>query len=358
MKIQKPSGGAAWLYHRLPWWQRFRLMVEKELHSKLPLPFQQRLAMYLKGFLGESYVLYQLDTNRSEQYVSDYARFVKTPHINGRYSILLNDKLLFYKHLQPFREHLPLHYGVIHNGEYLNFMDGENAFSEVLNLCQNKKCILKRMYGGAGVGLYVLESASSKFILNGAVIGESELKSLMKKMRRYLVMEHIRQHDYAAAVYPETTNTLRVLTLWDYDEGKPFIARAVHRFGADRSRPVDNWTQGGFAAPVDVESGILGKATTFPTTNRLEWFTEHPTTKKAIAGLQLPFWDEIRRKIIEIAEYVFYLPYVGWDIVIKDDGFAILEGNNFTDVNVFQVHRPLLEDPRIYRFYKTHRIVK
>lgn len=49
--------------------------------------------------------------------------------------------------------------------------------------------------------------------------------------------------------------------------------------------------------------------------------------------------------------------YVGWDIIVTDDGYKIIEGNNYSDVNLLQIHRPLLADPRVRRFYLYHGII-
>lgn len=52
------------------------------------------------------------------------------------------------------------------------------------------------------------------------------------------------------------------------------------------------------------------------------------------------------------------LPYVGWDIVVTDPGeFTVIEGNTCSGVRVFQVHRPLLDDPRVRRFYEHHDVI-
>ena len=68
----------------------------------------------------------------------------------------------------------------------------------------------------------------------------------------------VRQHPYAAAIFPGSANTIRLLTAWDYERSDVFVAAAAHRFGSARSGVVDNWSAGGIGAGVDIETGRLG----------------------------------------------------------------------------------------------------
>lgn len=49
-------------------------------------------------------------------------------------------------------------------------------------------------------------------------------------------------------------------------------------------------------------------------------------------------------------------PYVEWDVVPTDEegGFAVLEANSYSGMKALQVHRPLLDDERVKRFYDAH----
>lgn len=51
-----------------------------------------------------------------------------------------------------------------------------------------------------------------------------------------------------------------------------------------------------------------------------------------------------------------YLLRLGWDVVLTDDedGFPVLEVNAHAAMRTLQVHRPLLRDPRVRRFYEYH----
>jgi hypothetical protein len=51
------------------------------------------------------------------------------------------------------------------------------------------------------------------------------------------------------------------------------------------------------------------------------------------------------------------LRYVGWDILIANEGFYVLEGNADTDIDLLQVHTPLLSIPEARAFYQRHGVI-
>ena len=71
-------------------------LVRRELKSSVgrSVPLAARLRMMRRGFLSESYVLYDLERNDPTLYLSDLSRFVRTFHIN-RSPHVLDDKFVF-----------------------------------------------------------------------------------------------------------------------------------------------------------------------------------------------------------------------------------------------------------------------
>jgi len=43
---------------------------------------------------------------------------------------------------------------------------------------------------------------------------------------------------------------------------------------------------------------------------------------------------------------------------VGEDGPRLIEANNFSGVHLFQIHRPLLADPRVARFYRAHWVIR
>lgn len=44
--------------------------------------------------------------------------------------------------------------------------------------------------------------------------------------------------------------------------------------------------------------------------------------------------------------------------VVTDEGVKVIEGNNYSDVNILQIHQPLLNNEKVKRFYKYYGIIR
>lgn len=340
---------------------RFVGLVKKEINASAPVPLQERLRLVTGGFLSESYVLYQLDRNDRSQYVSDFQRYVRTPDLNGKYSILLKDKVLFSLITRNLPSHEIKSFGVIRNGKvaYVNAARTSSAVSYLLELLQiHPKLVIKPVVGGGGGNVRRLLREGKQLFVNEALVSEEQLRDLTEGMRNDLISCFIEQRSEISALYPRTVNTLRLLTMWDVDTYEPFVAAAVLRIGCAASYPVDNWTQGALSVAIDLETGELGKAVSYTSGSRtLTWHSQHPESGARIEGVFLPDWRSIKSRMLDICRGLPFLEYVGWDLILTADGFKLLEGNHFSGVNVFQVHRPLLANQRVAAFYRAKGIL-
>ena len=55
-----------------------------------------------------------------------------------------------------------------------------------------------------------------------------------------------------------------------------------------------------------------------------------------------------------MANNLAMVPYMGWDVVITEAGFKVLEINSLPGINLIQFFKPLLAEERIRRFYVRH----
>lgn len=335
--------------------------VERESLELTSLSPAERAWYWRRGFLSRSAVLYDFDSHGHEQYLTDYQRYVKTRGINGRFGYALDNKLLTYGVLSGFSDSLPELHGIVDGGTFRpvsmvgNRGPARPAIEWLADLDTDETVVLKWVLGGGGHNVLVLTRTDEGYRMNGEDVSRADLRARFSDLEDYIVTGFSAQTSYAEEIYPEATNTVRVVTMWDSKRDEPFIARAVHRIGTSKTKPMDNWSQGGLGALIDDETGELGEAVTYPKDGRLEWTDTHPNTGVRIEGTEIPGWKGIRKKLLEIAGSVPYLPYVGWDLVITGkDEFEIIEANNYPGMKSIQVHGPLCTDERVERFYREH----
>lgn len=340
---------------------------ERKFSQTFDMPLRHRLRLYRHGFMSRAAALY--DITRPNAYLSDFARYIYTPEINGDWSVFLNNKLAFHYLLSDHEEHRANVYAVLQNGRAHPLRGsrkgagektaGKNASDWVRDcLDREEKIVIKPITGGGGENICLCQDLGGRYTVNGTVYSPSEFEQLVNDLDEYLVSEFIEQAAYATEIYPSTPNTIRVLTMIDPVTDEPFIAMAVHRIGSDASGCLDNVEQGGFATEVDRETGSLSAAAQWQE-GTLEWYRTHPDTDTRIADTQVPGWESIRARLLSIADELSYIPYIGWDILVTGPGeFRIIEGNDHSDVEFLQVHWPLLTDERVRRFYEAHGVIK
>lgn len=346
------------------WLERFVMLVNRERTSsqKVDAPLRRRLWLWRHGFLTEAGVYFDLSEETVDDYLSNYQRDVKTKDINGRSGRILDDKLVFHQLLAgKFAEYLPNLYAYTLDGTFYSIdLNGRTDVKAALieKLEEGNGLVCKPRVGGGGEGVYIIEPDGDEYRINGKEVALEEVNDILELIEEYLIYEKVQQAEYASAIYPNSTNTIRVLTMIDPETGEPFVGAVSHRFGADSSAPVDNWSSGGITSEIDRSTGELGPAARWQKGNGMHWLDAHPDSGFEITGKIVPEWAVIIDSLLQIAGQFPYLPYIGWDIVITgDDGrFKIIEGNRYSDIRMLQIHEPMLSDDYVRRFYDMYDI--
>lgn len=330
-----------------------RLLCD-ELKSPLKVPLRRRVWAWRRGFLSRSAVRYGLTGENVSLYVSDWSRYVKTPRINGQFACALNNKIVFSRILASYGCTVPEYYCLIRDGAMFQIGDRYPMRSpaDVIAACRaGGHFAIKPYSGGSGVRVAMLRADGDQLLMDERPCSEDEAARYVRALHDGTIMQFMHQHEYAARIFPHSTNTLRVLTMWDLERMEPFIPFAGHRFGRPSSAPVDNCSRGGLAVPVNVETGELGVGHSGHYSAKFEVHETHPDTGERITGVRVPHWKHMTRSLLDICSEMAYIPYVGWDIIITQDGFAVIEGNNYPDLG-HQAFSPLLADPRVRAFYE------
>ena len=153
----------------------------------------------------------------------------------------------------------------------------------------------------------------------------------LKQTGAGLAEDFIVQHSKVSAIYPDSVNTYRIVTV--LYNGQANVVYAFIRIG-NGGRFVDNINNGGMAAPVNVQTGVIE----YPAFDKDSvYYDVHPQTGCKIAGYQLPFWRESVDMCLKAAHVVPQLGYVGWDIAVTQDGPLLVEGNHFPGHDILQM---------------------
>lgn len=346
-------------------WSTLTALLRSEIVNRRDeVPWRHRLRAYVHGLTTETYVLYGLQ-NRSPEtialYVNDFDRIIKPGRINGWFKHVLQDKLVFAASLAYFGfNNVPEVFGTIFHGR-VTWRDrpiGDRPLVELLS--REHRLVLKPIRGEGGGGVFLVQQESGVTLLNGKPISQAQLEARITRLDAYLIQRAIHQASYSDRIFPSSVNTIRIVTMCDAHTGLPFIAAAVHRFGTKQSMPVDNVDKGGLSAHIDVETGRLGRASSYLSKGaKMTWHETHPDTGAALAGVTIPRWEAIKGEVLAIAGQFPQLPIIGWDAVL-DSGhqLVLLEGNVKPALRILQMHGPLLADPRVRYFYRLHGVIR
>jgi hypothetical protein len=320
-----------------------------------------------RGFLSSADRLYDFGRHGYGAYLSDLARqrtwrinALRLPH--AAYEALLDNKLLFAAAVPPPLR-APEVLAWVHGSRWVatgeRWRGRERASVAELCAAAGGAFVLKPIDGAGGRDVHVVAAHGGELLIDGAPVVEERAERLLRAAKDAIACEHIVQGAFAAELFPDSVNTLRILTMLDPRDGEPFVAIAVQRIGTRRSAPTDNWRRGGLSAGIDLATGELGPAAAKPAGGaRCGWLERHPESGAAIAGRRVPGWEGIRADVVAAARALPFLPYVGWDLALTEAGPVAIEGNSSTDVDLLQIHRPLLLDPRVRAFFADHGIVR
>ena len=222
------------------------------------------------------------------------------------------------------------------NQRYANYLHRDsldlNSISEVefvSFLNKHDDVFVKEVLGFRG---------SSVFHYHSADINAHSLYRQLKEdiKSHYIVENRLVQHSELAAFHPNSVNTIRIVTVYDDKNDYLHFMFAKLRMG-NNGAFLDNTHAGGISGNIDIETGIINTPGYSVVTN--EEFICHPYTGKQIIGFQIPHWKECKAFIEEVARVTPEVRYVGWDVVILEDGsFALIEANDNADHDGQQMH--------------------
>lgn len=138
-----------------------------------------------------------------------------------------------------------------------------------------------------------------------------------------LIEKFVTQHDKLMKLSPSALNTIRIVT--QLHKGEAEVVAARLRVSVDSN--IDNLSVGNFAAPINVDNGIVSGPGVYGDITKEDVF-RHPITDVAIEGFEIPYWNECIQLVKESALSVPGNKSIGWDVALTNDGPILIEGNH------------------------------
>ena len=326
-------------------------------NKKTTIP--QKLWAQKRGFLSDAVSFYSLTDSNYTEYLSDFNYYLLHP-INGAYSKWIDDKLTIKYILQPFSEYLPDYYYHIYDKEILRLMDCPDGYGQtigdIIKLLKDKGSLAAKLISGAkGEGFYKLAYRDQNFSINNQLSSGRDLEVLINtwlemKNVEYVITEYLQAHHELRKIWELTPNTLRIMVIREKDQ-IPKIVSSFIRFGTNISGVIDSQGAGSVSCLVDVKTGCFsdGKILLNYVMTDCKF---HPDSKVLLEGV-IPNWSIVREKIIQISSFIPQVAYMGYDVIITDDGFKIIEVNSHQGIKFIQYYHPLLKDDMSENYFHT-----
>jgi hypothetical protein len=288
------------------------------------------LALLARGFLSNRAWLYPFDRFDPALFLTDLEVEARLPRLNSTETKkVLGDKAQFHIWAKKAGLRTAELIAIVGDGT-ANCVDGARLDRRML---ADRAMIAKPIDGSGGQGVRLVRSIDE-----------------VPKAGNFIVEEVLVQHPYAAAIFPDAVNTIRVMFGGQPGKGMTLIGVA-HRFGTERSAPTDNFKAGGIVSLIDAKTGCLSEAIADLGGPDRVTFSHHPTSKAAIAGVMIPDWPAVLLLARQASETLDGVSYVGWDIAVTENGPVIVEGNAaLANPNLVQFHEPILLRPEVLRF--------
>ncbi len=321
-------------------------------HFKCSL-FNKLRSNIFGGYLADQYVLYDFRHNDKKEYLSEFDWY-RSRYINKPFDFLMNNKIACNEILQQYVR-VPEIYAFSREKLIADFDGRQLDFNDLCSIIAEHHPVFIKPYGkGKGNGVFRLDYRDNMYYADNRALTADEMTAFLKKQKNWMMCEAMTQHKYSSDIYDQTVNTIRLITLREPATGNYKIFFAVQRIGTHETIPVDNGSRGGLISKIDLETGTLSEARCL---HSLEVHKVHPDSKAPIEGVRIPGWDNIKSKMLALANKLPYMYFVAWDILITPEDFCIIEANTSSGVNIIQLWGGQRNN-ELGDFYRYHKVIK
>ena len=316
----------------------------------------KRIKLLSKGFYSLGQVPFNFQKFSYSDFISDFEN-IKLSYLNYPYGRLLRDKVVFSLFFKNFCN-VPEIYGIINNGNVKSAarVIESDGFEYLIEILTKKKIILKPRFGTGGQGIIKVALAEDgNYFINNKIITKEEFINFISKLNDYIAVEFIQQSTFSEKFFPDSTNTIRITTYCDPKTNDGEILYSLMRFGRKKSAPADNVGTGGIYSLIDLNTGKLKQAIELGENGKYTFHNSHPDTKVNIVNVDIPQWDNLKQSFKNLASLISpYIKFAGWDIILTDNSYYLIEGNNGPDLYIQGPEYPLASNHNEKNFLRSN----
>lgn len=312
-------------------WERYRACTDKKPASQIRK--EMSLARQYWGcepLFYYRYNFFRSDAILTEENLLDYIpafffhRLLMAPYYDNKYRGIIDNKNI----LSAFYQGL----GILHP-KTLGFISEGGIYSAdmlplspanfiaLLNQTGSDKVFLKRSDGIGGKGITLLVKTGTGYQTQNGQQLTAKMIAQYAQQHNGIFQEGVQQLKALNQIYSGSINTLRVIT--ENIGGHPRIVAALLRIGHSGSY-VDNFSQGGIALGIDLETGQAYEKATLETADKI---THHPDTHYPFKDFSVPDWPMVKDFVLQCCHQFIYFPHLGWDIALTEEGPLVIEQN-------------------------------
>lgn len=266
---------------------------------------------YMAGYVDyEVFEFYNLNKNQRKTVITRGINNKFVRELNNKdYFECIDDKILFNKKYNQFLKR-----------DWIDLR--ESSLDDLSNFIKSKRVIMAKTIDlccGKGI---------EKICYNNN-LDLNKIYNDLKQNSQFLIEEYVLQHDKMNKLYPDSVNTLRIVTLLkDNIVNIPFVGLRIGNLG----NAVDNFNHGGLFVPIN-KDGIIEDSAIDKQGNLYEI---HPYSHTKIVGYKIPLFDEAMSLAKQLALITPEIKYTAWDIAITNNGPVVIEGNPFPGHDLYQ----------------------
>lgn len=297
-----------------------------------------------RGFFPRCVEMFDLTEENYREFLPDYHYFMMHPLNNHFLKWLDKTTLKYVLNSNGCEASMPEYYLYVENNDdYTYLMDCPKHIPRdkdfILNLLKEKGPLAIKPNSGSsgGRGFIKLEMKGDQIYANHEPIDMDQYNDILQHLQNNIVTQYCYQHHELAEIWPNSECTLRIIMLKPpraehSDAPKWFCNVSYARFGTAISGSTSNRSAGGISIGFDFETGeytgVCFRNKRFCKDGKWRLPPVHPDTGVSFEGKKLPNWEYTRDMILRICDHVSSLDYLGFDVIITEDGMKLCEINS------------------------------